>query len=118
MLNNNIVAAVVAVVATFFITGLTSTEANRSNAIFELPALISRLDGLEGRSDNLRRDITEINKLITTSPTINELAKEVEALDRRQLESIADIKRLENKLNELEVQLAIHKGLTTHDTGN
>ena len=106
LINNNIVAAVVAVFATFLITGLTSTETNRSNAIFELPAFISRLDGLEGRSDNLRRDISNITEKLNTSPTINEIAKETESLHERQTEAIADIKALEEKLNELEVLFA------------
>ena len=93
------VGAVVAGGVALLFTSSSRNIENQSDSIYQLPAVISRVEANEERINNVRRDITIINDKLYQSPTTNEVAVEVDAL-RRRLEDVL------NEIDAVEIELA------------
>ena len=108
--NNNIVGlaigAVVAGGVALLFTGSNRNLENQTDTIYQLPAVISRVEANEERINNVRRDITIINDRLQNSPTTNELAVESDAIRRRLEELLVDVRTLQSEVREVSKDLA------------
>ena len=108
--NNNIVGlaigAVVAGGVALLFTGSNRNLENQTDTIYQLPAVISRVEANEERINNVRRDITIINDRLQNSPTTNELAVESDAIRRRLEELLDDVRTLQSETRQTSKDLA------------
>ena len=108
--NSNIVGlaigAVVAGGVALLFTGSNRSLENQTDTIYQLPAVISRVEANEERINNVRRDISLINERLQNSPTTNELAVESDAIRRRLEELLADVRTLQAETKEISKDVA------------
>ena len=108
--NSNVVGlaigAVVAGGVALLFTGSNRSLENQTDTIYQLPAVISRVEANEERINNVRRDISLINERLQNSPTTNELAVESDAIRRRLEELLADVRTLQAETKEISKDVA------------
>ena len=108
--NSNLVSlaigAIVAGGVALLFTGSNRNLENQTDSIYQLPAVISRVEANEERINNVRRDITIINDRLQNSPTTNELAVESDALRRRLEELLVDVRTLQSEARKVAQDLA------------
>ena len=108
--NSNLVSlaigAIVAGGVALLFTGSNRSLENQTDSIYQLPAVISRVEANEERINNVRRDITIINDRLQNSPTTNELAVESDAIRRRLEELLDDVRTLQSEARQTSKDLA------------
>ena len=100
------IGAVVAGGVALLFTGSNRSLENQTDSIYQLPAVISRVEANEERINNVRRDITIINDRLQNSPTTNELAVESDAIRRRLEELLDDVRTLQSETRQTSKDLA------------
>ena len=119
--NSNVVGlaigAVVAGGVALLFTGSNRSLENQTDTIYQLPAVISRVEANEERINNVRRDISLINERLQNSPTTNELAVESDAIRRRLEELLADVRTLQAETKEISKDVASATARITIEEG-
>ena len=124
--NNNYVGIVVstaisALVSLIFV-GLNQGQENNANTLYNLPAFVSRIEFLENRTSSLRNDITDLKDKGMTSPTSQELDKDIASLSK-QIDSLNDnLQTIRNKQEEVAIEQArrgeIIRRISANESGN